>query len=80
MEKMGGAGLQECHRRSPISRKKNECDMSPFDHQYNEGSLHGNSKSCIKCRFFLLFCTLGTFKVIVPLQCVEANDLDLTEC
>ena len=32
MEKMGGAGLQECHRRSPFL-VQNECDSSPFDHQ-----------------------------------------------
>ena len=29
MEKMGGAGLQEGHRRSPISHAK----CLPFDHQ-----------------------------------------------
>ena len=32
MEKMDGAGLQECHRRSPFLIQ-NECDSSPFEHQ-----------------------------------------------
>ena len=31
MEKMGGVGLQEYHRRSPIL-SKNECDRSLIDH------------------------------------------------
>ena len=31
MEEMGGTGLQECHRRSPISHTKG-IDSSPFDH------------------------------------------------
>ena len=31
VEKMGGAGLRDCHRRSPISRA--ERDSSPFGHQ-----------------------------------------------
>ena len=34
MEKMGGAGLQECHRRSPPPfLMQNECNSSPFDLQ-----------------------------------------------
>ena len=28
MEKMGGAGLQECHRRSSPFTVQNECDSS----------------------------------------------------
>ena len=33
MKKMGGAGLQECHRRSAPFLMENECDSSSFDHQ-----------------------------------------------
>ena len=32
MQKMGGAGLQEFHRRSTFLMQ-NKCDSSPFDHQ-----------------------------------------------
>ena len=33
MEKMGGAGLQECHRRSPFLMQNESPNSSPFDDQ-----------------------------------------------
>ena len=53
MEKIGGAGLQECHKRSAIS-VQSKCDSSQVESPVNfkEGSLRGNSQNCLKIPTF----------------------------
>ena len=73
--KMGGAGLQACHRRS-IFLVQNECDSSPFDHQsiFDEGlSL---KKIDLPNFIITLFWTTGAFQIYRGLKLETRGTFD----